>query len=86
MLLVDSYAQNYRWSMLEILNMTMPQIYMLNGGAMLNRQRLDQRVGKGHAVRTPKGPVPSEIVWNGKTLEQLNSDEYMAYVRAGQSG
>lgn len=84
MVLVDAFAQNYRWGMLEILDMTMPQIYMLNAASECNRRRLDDRVGRKSEPRATR-QVRKEAVWNGKAVDELNSEEYMAYMRDGQS-
>lgn len=80
--LVESFAQNYRWSMKEILDMTMPQIYMLSGAAQTNRDRLDKKTPRS----SPKPPATPRVdLWHGKPIDQLNSAEYLAYFNAIQA-
>jgi hypothetical protein len=50
----------------------MPQIVMLNHAAWVNGKRMERRTGTG-------SKEDSEIVYNGKRLEELNSDELTAY-------
>lgn len=85
MLLVDSFAQNYRWSMNEILNMTMPQIYMLTAAATANRERLDKKMSRRETSAPRPDIDPNRVdLWHGKPIDQLNSTEYQAYFMAVQ--
>lgn len=86
MILVDSFAQNYRWPMHEILDLTMPQIYMLNGAASENRRRMESKVAHNQSTHSPKRePAPNPAnTWRGKPIDQLNTDEYKQYFRDTQ--
>lgn len=58
----------------------MPQVIMLNHAADANRRRLEKRSEARRALKndTPK----SDIVYNGKTFEELNSAEMVEYLNS----
>lgn len=84
MLLVDSYAQAYRWPLDHILRLTMPQIIMINHAAHVNKKRLDRRIERNRE----RGDQPLEDriaempMWNGKRIDELTSEEYLEYHRS----
>jgi hypothetical protein len=60
----------------------MPQIIMLQHAAWIEKRRMDERVRRNRK----SGDVPyqdqvaeSVTTWNGKPIDQLTSEEYMAY-------
>jgi hypothetical protein len=53
------------------MQLTWPQIIMMNHAAWVNGQRYEQTKGKSVS--------PSAPVMNGKSLDQLNSDELSQY-------
>ena len=90
MLLVDGFAQNYRWGMEQILALTMPQIVMLSAAGRVSRQRLDARLAQRHPGSSSSShrsaPASSSMpMFNGKRIDQLNSAEYMLYHRMGDT-
>jgi hypothetical protein len=66
----------------------MPQIVMLTHASHVNKQRLDQELGQARLDRSSQSDSAShaapsnEPMFNGKRLEELNSEEYLAYMRS----
>jgi hypothetical protein len=55
----------------------MPQIIMLNHAASVNSNRMDARVKANKTKDDVEDTDP--VVWNGKRLSEMNSDETSAY-------
>jgi hypothetical protein len=56
--------------------MTMPQVIMLNHGSWVNSKRMDSKSGS----ETPAATGPGDpVVWHGKKLSQLTTDEMQQY-------
>lgn len=60
----------------------MPQIIMLNHAAWLQNERRDAKIKRARASGD-QGPIEQQIYegqeFNGKPLDQLTSEEYIAY-------
>jgi hypothetical protein len=88
MTLVDSFGQAYHWTADYTLNLTVPQILMINAGADVNKRRMDLRIAKQHRG-TPKAqkeePEPPAETWLGKPIDQLSTKEYMLYHASGMA-
>jgi hypothetical protein len=63
---------------------TMPQIIMIQHAAWLNKKRMDALVRRGREEGSPvmEDRVAQEL-FNGKPIDQLTSDEYIAYHASG---
>ncbi len=57
------------------MGLTVPQIVMMNHAAYINNKRLESRSKN----RQTEEHSSSEIVMNGKKLEELTSEEQMRY-------
>ena len=55
----------------------MPQIIMLNHASWVNGERMKKSSDKKSAQSADDGEDP--VVWNGKRLSEMNSDEWMLY-------
>lgn len=85
MALVDSLAQAYRWPLRDILDLTLPQVYMLNRAASYNKQRLDRMIEQKRRDGTldPSESLAADPpLVHGKRLDELTSDEYLSYMGA----
>jgi hypothetical protein len=69
--------------MRQILSLTMPQIIMLNHASHINKQRLDVKIKEGRdtGTQTVEEAVADAPVYKGKRLDELTSEEYLAYLR-----
>jgi hypothetical protein len=69
---VDQLAQAYHWSLDQILELTMPQILMLNHAAWVSAER-----------RRPlkEGEFTHEPTIRGKKLEEATTDEWVDYYK-----
>lgn len=80
---VDSLAQTYHWSYGEILKLSMAQVVMLTHAGNVNSQRLNVKMKtvRGEPDEPSNAPAESsdDLMFEGKRLEDLNSDEYMRY-------
>lgn len=63
---------SYHVSLSEAMKLTLPQILMLNHAAWVNYERAKQR-----SEDKPEG----EAAYQGKPLEECNSDEWTAYMK-----
>jgi len=78
--MIDGLCQGYHWTFDEAFKMTMPQIIMLNHAAYVNGERMRAKWDK------PEDDEPvSQVVMNGKTVEELNEDELGVYFRTFNS-
>lgn len=73
---MHTLAEGYRWSYEECVKRTYPQIIMLGHAAHVAKQRMDKRLEQNKKKTAP--PV-DEPIFNGKRLDELSSDEYVAY-------
>ena len=64
---------------------TLPQIILLNHAAWVNSKRTDERLKRKREEEERKAEEQRKlddedpIVWRGKRLSEMNSDEMMAY-------
>lgn len=62
--------------------MTLPQILLLNHASSCNHKKMEARVaGKESADKVKEDTDP--VVWRGKRLSQMTSDETMLYMNEG---
>jgi hypothetical protein len=67
------------------MQMTLPQIMILNHAAWVNSQRSDERYKRKRereekiAAEQKKRDEEDPVVWNGKRLSEMNSDEWAQY-------
>ncbi len=75
-------AQAYRWAYSDILQLTYPQILMLNHAADVNRRRLDLRIKqkRNDGTATLSEEVADMPLVGGRKLTDLTSDEYISYL------
>jgi len=76
--MVDQLCQAYHWPLEEAMSRTLPQIILLNHAASVNcerSKRRSERAGKKKQEQKQTDPV----VFNGKRLSELTSDEMAAY-------
>lgn len=66
------------------MRLTMPQIYMLNHAAAVNKKRLDAKIKwqRDHDKFDTVNDAASAglPMFNGKSVDQLTSDEYQSYL------
>lgn len=79
--MIDQLCQAYHWTMGEAMSLTMPQIIMLNHAASVNSKRMEQRMKRKHT--TTDNQEGYEPVYNGKTLDEMTSDEMVQYYAQG---
>jgi len=86
--MVDSLCQTYHWPLHEVMSLTVPQIIMLNHAAWVNQERVKKRVANEPTAADMRKQQEDElmngdpIVWNGKRLSELNSDEMAIYMNS----
>lgn len=89
MTVADTLMQAYRMDLHEALMITMPQLIMLNAGATCNKQRMDNRLerdkanGGSGSISTDIANAGEAVVFNGKRIEEMNSEEYKIYMMSG---
>lgn len=64
------------------MRMTMPQILMLTHASFLNGKRMESRTKQDAGDDMGPGSDPDPVVFKGKRLSELNSDELMDYYAA----
>ena len=60
----------------------MPQILMLNHAAWVQNERRDAKINSARQTGQPRSleeNIYEETTFNGKPLDQLTSEEYLAY-------
>jgi hypothetical protein len=67
--MVDQLCQAYHWPFDKAMKMTMPQIIMLNHASWVNGKRYE----------TDKETEESGSKFNGKRVEEMNTDEWGKY-------
>lgn len=83
--MIDGIMQSYPLSFKEAMRLTLPQIILLNHAAWANQERSDRRFkAKQKREEKNKSDSPSlkadELVINGKTMDEMSSDEIAAHV------
>lgn len=57
----------------------MPQIIMLNHASWYNAKRLESKTKRESSSSSKKAEEDEPVVWNGKRLSEMNSDELSQY-------
>lgn len=84
---MDAFAQAYHWTWDDIFAKTMPQFYMLKHAGWVNKRLTDARVKRNRDSNSVHDRVESAFnddtpVWNGKSFDELTSEEMAEYYQS----